>query len=120
MCIAKLKDNNTLTSARTVCETESRLYRIDNEGLLIPEFDDKDRSMIRRQDRGIFYKVYSTDVFRGNPKNCKVDFLGKKMYAVKVPKICGLDIDDIEDFNLIEAIIKYRKADLKKFLHVEI
>jgi CMP-N,N'-diacetyllegionaminic acid synthase len=114
-CIDKLLNDDSYSAARTVCETEGRLYRLDN-GILVPQFDDKGKSMIRRQETGIFYKVFSTDVFRGKPRNCGVDFLGRKVYGVEIPKICGLDIDDDEDFNLIENLIK-NSNDVQQYLY---
>lgn len=114
-CINILLSNNQYSSARTVCETEGRLYKLNETNKLTPQFNDFGKSMIRRQDVGNFYKVFSTDVFRGNPKNCKNDFLGRNIFGVEIPKICGLDIDDQEDFDLIEVIIK-TKPSVQKYL----
>lgn len=116
-CIQTLLNTNKFTSARTVCETESRLYKIDKHNTLIPDFDDHGKSMIRRQEIGTFYKVFSTDVFRGNPKNYNPDFLGRNVYGMNIPKICGLDIDDLEDFELIETLIQNRIRSVKKYLY---
>lgn len=33
------------------------------------------------------------------------DFLGRNVLGVKIPKICGLDIDDLEDFGVMDAIL---------------
>jgi CMP-N-acetylneuraminic acid synthetase len=107
-CIQLLIDNPSLDSCRTVIEAESRLYGIKDK-ILIPNFDDHGKSMIRRQDVIKGYKVYSTDVFRGNPKNVSSQFLGKNVGAVIVDKICGLDIDDLIDLIMVESLIKYNK-----------
>lgn len=103
-CIQLLIDNPEFTAARTVCESESRLYSIkDNE--LIPSFEDGGKSMIRRQDVGIKYKVFSTDIIRSTNKNTGDDFLGRKVAAVVTNKLCGLDIDDEMDFKIVESIV---------------
>ena len=114
-CIQKLLTDDKFSSARTICETEGRLYKLDENNQLIPKFNDLGKSMIRRQDIGNFYKVYSTDVFRGKPKNSGSDFLGRKVFGVEISKICGLDIDDQEDFDLIEVLIK-TKPGVQKYL----
>lgn len=104
-CIETLEKNDAFSSARTVCESEARLYSINSDGRLTPEFDDFGKSMIRRQNIGTRYKVFSTDVIRFNPNRITDDFLGRSVYGLPVHKICGLDIDDLDDFQLIEAII---------------
>ena len=104
-CIDLLVADPQLTAARTVCESEARLYRIE-AGRLIPEFDDHGKSMIRRQEIGERYRVYSTDVLRF-PKDGSVsaDFLGRNVAAVVTSKICGMDIDDLADFEIAEVLL---------------
>lgn len=103
-CVEKLKTDPQWTAARTICETESRLYKLCGDDLL-PDFDDGGKSMIRRQEVGTRYKVFSTDVIRFDPERITDDFLGRRVYGVRIPKICGLDIDDAEDFGVMDAII---------------
>jgi CMP-N-acetylneuraminic acid synthetase len=103
-CIDILTEDPTYTSARTVCETESRIYRISDQEL-IPKFDDGGKSMIRRQDIGTHYKVYSTDVIRASNRNTGDDFLGNKVAAVVTNKLCGFDIDDQMDFDIVNSIL---------------
>lgn len=117
-CVDVLRDDTRFTAARTVCETEGRLYSLGLEGGLKPEFDDQGKSMIRRQDIGTRYKVFSTDVLRFDPDNITNDFLGRSVYGVPVHKICGLDIDDLNDFQLIEAIINGNRSLVSDFLHL--
>lgn len=114
-CIDILIKKEEYTAARTVCESESRLYKLD-ESNLVPVFDDKGKSMIRRQDVGVSYKVFSTDVIRFDPDNISDDFLGRKVYGVVINKMCGLDIDDSEDFQIVESIIKYNKDMVDPYL----
>lgn len=108
LCVNRLITEDKLTSCRTICEAESRLY-ITHEDLLLPYFDDYGRSMVRRQDVQKAYKVFSTDVFRFDPGNINSNFLGDKVGYVKTNKICGLDVDDIIDFYIIELLILYKK-----------
>tara|TARA_R110000850_G_scaffold158274_3_gene282423 strand:+ start:377 stop:1087 length:711 start_codon:yes stop_codon:yes gene_type:complete len=117
-CIAVLENDKSYTAARTVCESEARLYRIEDNNLLVPDFDDQKRSMARRQDVGTRYKVYSTDVIRFDPENITDDFLGRNVYGIPVHKICGMDIDDLDDFELIEAVINGNKKLTEKYLYL--
>lgn len=103
-CIDRLKSDSSLSSARTVCESECRLYK-NIDGILTPNFEDHGKSMIRRQDIGTQYKVYSTDVFRADKKDTSDSFLGQKVAAVVTNKLCGLDIDDEMDFKIVESIL---------------
>lgn len=104
-CIEVLKADSEYTAARTVCESEARLYSL-NDGVLLPSFDDMGKSMIRRQVIGTRYKVFSTDVLRYRPDDINDNFLGRRVFGVAVNKLCGLDIDDAEDFEMIDAIAK--------------
>ncbi|MEK7650695.1 MAG: acylneuraminate cytidylyltransferase family protein [Patescibacteria group bacterium] len=103
-CIDRLIKDESLTACRTVVETECRLYRVE-DGILRPDFDDRGRSMIRRQEVGKRYKVFSTDVFRGKPKNSGTAFLGNNVGAVIVDKLYGVDIDDEDDLAIAEKIL---------------
>jgi hypothetical protein len=103
--IEKLVKDETLTSCRVVVRAESRLYSGCN-GLLIPQFNDHGKSMIRRQDLNPMYRVYSTDIIRSNTFDYSKAFLGNRVGYVEAPKICGLDIDDELDFQIIESLMK--------------
>jgi CMP-N,N'-diacetyllegionaminic acid synthase len=105
-CIQLLKNNSSYSAARTVCESEGRLYQVEGEQL-VPGFDDMGKSMMRRQDFGNRYKVFSTDVFRSDKKNTGDDFLGRNVAAVISNKLCGLDIDDLFDFQVVENVVKH-------------
>lgn len=115
-CIEVLNNDITLTSARTVCETECRLYTIDNNNILETDFKDHNKSMIRRQDIGKKFKVYSTDIIRADKLDTSDDFLGRKVYGVEVNKICGYDIDDEIDFSIVESLVKYNKTLVDEYL----
>ena len=56
------------------------------------------------------YRVFNTDVFRGNPKNCSSDFLGSQVGYVVGSKLCGFDIDDEVDLQIATQIFKSMKV----------
>ncbi|HLU17276.1 MAG TPA: acylneuraminate cytidylyltransferase family protein [Edaphocola sp.] len=111
-----LKRSPQLSAVRTVCESEGRLYRID-EGFLRPDFDDQQKSMIRRQDIGKRYKVFSTDILRFTAGNLHDDFLGRNVLALETNKICGLDIDDEIDFKIVKCLVESRLDFLQQYIH---
>ena len=114
-CIDQLKNDASLTASRTVCESEGRLYKVESD-ILVPSFDDNGKSMMRRQDFGDRYKVFSTDVFRADTKNTTDDFLGRKVGAVVTNKLCGLDIDDEFDFQIVENVLKHNKTLIDEYI----
>jgi CMP-N,N'-diacetyllegionaminic acid synthase len=114
-CIGQLVSDSTLTASRTVCESEGRLYKVESD-TLVPSFDDLGKSMMRRQDFGDRYKVFSTDVFRADKKNTSDDFLGRKVGAVVTNKLCGLDIDDEFDFQIVENVLKYNRSIIDEYI----
>ena len=104
-CIKVLMEDSSLTAARTVVRAENRLYEIEGDRL-IAGFDDGGKSMMRRQDMQKSYKVFSTDVFRFKGNSFGNDFLGRNVYAVETDNTCGLDIDDIFDFEIVRNILE--------------
>lgn len=112
-----LKKRSDITAVRTVCESESRLYSIDKNENLIPNFDDKGKSMIRRQDLDIAYKVFSTDIFRFSKQNINDRFLGDRVMGLPINKVCGLDIDDEFDFNLVKYLIESKNDMVNQYIH---
>jgi len=107
-CINLICSDNTVSAVRTVVEAENRLYGI-KDGVLMPQFEDHGRSMIRRQEMGNSYKVFSTDVFRFSKDNLHDSFLGNNVRGFVTNKICGLDIDDNDDFEIANAIFGLRR-----------
>ena len=64
----------------------------------------------RRQDREKFYEESSTVYcvsYKYFKKTKKI--VDNRPYAFLVPKMESIDINDIEDFNIASAIIKYKK-----------
>ena len=117
-CIQRMINEPLMTACRTVCNSESRLYKVAN-GRLVPDFDDRGgRSMIRRQDVPPAYKVYSLDVFRASNQDVSPYFLGDNIGYEVIPKICGLDIDDELDWDYVEYILSNKFDEASCYIHV--
>lgn len=101
-------------SVRLVTEGEPRLYQI-SESYLSPCFDDGGRSMIRRQEFPATYKVFHTDIFWYHNIAMQERFLGSRIKAVPVHKICAMDVDGQDDFDMIEAIMASAGPMLKQY-----
>lgn len=110
-----LMEHPEITAVRTVCDTEARLYNIE-EGNLVPCFNDHGKSMIRRQDIGKRFKVFSTDIFRFGKDKLHEDFIGRDVYGLETNKICGLDIDDEIDFKIVKYLIESKMDEVQQFL----
>ncbi|WP_171393476.1 acylneuraminate cytidylyltransferase family protein [Vibrio mediterranei] len=113
--IFELKENKNLSAVRTVIEAENRLYNI-NDKYLVANFDDMNKSMMRRQDMPKSYKVFSTDIFRFKNKEIHEDFLGRNILAIESNKICGLDIDDIVDFHVVKSLVEHSQDLVNEYL----
>ena len=114
-CIQALLDDISLTASRTVVPAENRLYHLDGTRLT-PDFDDFGKSMVRRQDMPVSYKVFSTDVFRFRGNRFEDDFLGQRVSAIETDPICGLDIDDLFDFEVVRNIIENMPGIVSEYL----
>jgi len=115
-CVERMVCNPSLTACRVVVESESRLYKLDGEKLK-PTFPTFGCSMIRRQDVGLAYRVFCTDVFRGG--DASENFLGDSVGAVVADKICGVDIDDEFDFNVAESIIQKMQHRINRYVKLK-
>lgn len=112
--LALSKLDELTDSVRLVTEGEPRLYEIRDD-YLIPQFEDGGRSMIRRQEFPTSYKVFHTDIFWYKNISKGRKFLGDKVKAVNIHKLCAMDVDGVEDFELIEALIASSSSLVKKF-----
>jgi CMP-N-acetylneuraminic acid synthetase len=112
--LSKLDAN--VDSVRLVTEGEPRLYEIQSD-FLVPRFDDGGRSMIRRQEFPSTYKVFHTDIFWYRNIAKGKEFLGKKVRAVPIHKICAMDVDGFEDFQMIEALMASNSSLVDKYSH---
>lgn len=115
-CINALKENKNFSAARTVIEAENRLYRINKKNNLESSFNDNNKSMMRRQDMESSYRVFSTDVFRFKDNQFNNNFLGNKIFPVVSNKICGLDIDDSLDFEIVKNLINFSPSIVNEYL----
>lgn len=107
--------DDSMDSVRLVTEGEPRLYEV-RDGWLVPRFDDGGRSMIRRQEFPPSYKVFHTDIFWYRNIAKEGRFLGDRVRAMLVHKLCAMDVDGIEDFELIEALIRSDAAVVKHYV----
>ena len=115
-CIESLNNDPSLSSARTVYQTESRLYKME-DNIITPDFNDQGKSMIRRQDVPSKYKVLSTDIIRADKLNTTNDFLGRNVYGIEINQICGFDIDNYLDFKIVKSLIENSKNLVSEYLH---
>ena len=68
--------------------------------------------MVRRQEMTKTFNVYHTDIFWYKNLSLGSNFLGDKILPLVINRICSLDIDDISDFNVAEALLE---SDLEHF-----
>lgn len=66
--------------------------------------------MIRRQEFPENIQSVHTDIFWYENLKWGERFLGERVKAVPVHKICAMDMDGPEDFELIEALMAARSA----------
>lgn len=96
--------NRGMSAARVVTEVDPRLYT-DKDGRLSPMFDDHGVSMMRRQGMSPYFQVFNVDVFRWPEGKCSDDYLGRDVGFAVAPKLCGVDIDTLEDAQFAEALL---------------
>ena len=108
--------NPDIDSVRLVTDGEPRLYEIRDE-YLVPRFDDGGRSMIRRQEFPPVYKVFHTEIFWYRNIAWGERYLGDKVLAFPVHKLCAMDIDGIEDFEMIEALMSTKMRLIRAHTH---
>lgn len=121
-CHADLEDalammDRDTDSVRLVTEGEPRLYE-SIDGYLVPRFDDGGRSMIRRQEFPPVFRVFHTDIFWYDNLHQGQRFLGEKVRFQVIHKLCAMDVDGPEDFEIIEGIMTSRPAFAKKYMSV--
>ena len=105
-CIDLLTKDKTYTAARTICAAESRLYK--KVGTLIkPDFNIKNKSMIRRQDINENTKFFQQMFFALTMVLPMKNSLVIKLQELSLLKFVE-DIDDIIDFEIVECLIKHK------------
>ncbi len=100
-----------------VHKEEPRLFYSKNKKLLIPiNKKMKNISMIRGQDCKPLYSIFSGEFFNF-PKKYNRNFLGNKKYFIEAPKYTKHDIDNKDDLDLINNLIKKDKKLFSKYIH---
>lgn len=102
-CISLVR-NRGMSAGRVVTEVDPRLYA-EQGGRLIPLFDDHGASMMRRQGLAPCFHVFNVDVFKWPQEKCPDDYLGRDVGFAIAPKLCGVDIDTLEDAQFAEALL---------------
>jgi len=115
LCLSKIKEDNSISASRIVTRAENRLYEIAGSTLKAT-FNDKGKSMIRRQDMPESYKVFNTDIFRFKGNKFEPNYLGNNIFPVVSSPICGLDIDDVFDFEVVKNIVETDSEVINEFL----
>ena len=100
-----LKSSSKVDSMRLIIPADPRLYFVNKGYLESYSFKSK-YSMVRRQNFPETYNVFHTDIFWYKNISLGKRFLGKKIDHFIIHKICGIDIDLLEDFELAEALLK--------------
>jgi CMP-N-acetylneuraminic acid synthetase len=114
--------DDAIDSVRIVSETESRLHVINSEGFVAPMLSgwDATRSVMRRSEFPAAYKPFNLDVLRHAGWLARGSkYMGSRVKPIVEHKITGVDIDEADDFELVDALISIRPrpAFLKKFVH---
>jgi CMP-N,N'-diacetyllegionaminic acid synthase len=117
-----LRGDPLLDSVRIVSRADARLCQINSEGFLEPLLPnwDRNRSIMRRQEFPDVYDPYNLDVFRHIGWEQRYsNFMGRRIKPIVEHKITGVDINDADDFALVDALIsmKPRPRFLEEFVH---
>lgn len=117
-----LRSDPQLDSVRIVSRADARLCQINAEGFLEPLLPswDRNRSIMRRQEFPDVYDPFNLDVFRhAGWVERYSNFMGRRIKPIVEHKITGLDINDEDDFVLVDALIsmKPRPQFLERFVH---
>ena len=106
-----LADRRDVNSVRIVSEADPRLHQIDKEGFLAPYgpgWDPTLSKMLRSQFPKV-YQPYNLEVFRhGGWVARDGRFMGERVFPIVAAKITGLDIDDMDTFEIAKALIEMR------------
>tara|TARA_B100001540_G_scaffold253379_1_gene229996 strand:- start:3 stop:707 length:705 start_codon:yes stop_codon:yes gene_type:complete len=104
-------------SVLVVHKSESRLYKSNGHMLSPINSKLKNRSMIRSQDCKPLYSIFSGEFFYLKRKINK-NFLGNKKRFVIAPKLTNFDIDNFDDLEILNRLIKSSRNIYKKYIHV--
>lgn len=96
-----------------ICKTESQnpafLVKKDSSGYLVG-YENKDMKAVRRQDiKDIFFFEGSVYVSQVDALLNKKTFYHDHTIGYEFPKWKSLEVDDIDDFIMIEALLNYKR-----------
>jgi len=117
-----LLNDDSIDSVRVVSESDARLHVINADGFLEPLSPNWDpaRSVMRRSEFPTAYKPFNLDVLRhAGWLERGANYMGRRIKPIVENRITGLDIDDMDDLNLADAIISLRPRPefLTEFIH---
>tara|TARA_Y100000590_G_scaffold24607_1_gene28000 strand:- start:146 stop:883 length:738 start_codon:yes stop_codon:yes gene_type:complete len=75
------------------------------------------KSMVRRQEVKLAYKIFHGEFFIF-PKKYNKKFLGSNLLSMPLPSQCSLDIDTIEDIKNGEAMFSVNSKKIRKYVHL--
>ena len=104
-----LKTRPEVDSVRHVNASETRVCKINDQGYLEPLSPDwpQDRSVIRRTEFPTAYQVFNLDVLRHkNLARWGSAYMGKAIVPIIGEAITGLDVNNVDDFELVKAVIE--------------
>lgn len=112
--IIQLVENSLATSAVGICKTESQnpafLVKKDQNSLLIG-YENLGMKVVRRQDISDVYffegSVYVSDISTLLEKG---SFYHDQTLGYEFPKWKSFEIDDLDDFIIVEALMSYKKG----------
>ena len=118
-----LESRPQVDSVRIVSETESRIHHINDSGYLEPTSPlwDPGRSKIRRTELPCAFQPFNLEVFRHeNWAGFGSRFMGDRIHPIIRPRITGLDIDDLDSFEIVKALIEAdpRPSVVAKYVHL--
>jgi CMP-N-acetylneuraminic acid synthetase len=104
-CIFQVSSGG-FNASRVVTRVDPRRYSVEGAEIT-PLFDTRGASMVQRQGMQVQVSVFNIDVFKWPSLPCPQDFLGSKVGFAIAPKLCGVDIDSEEDFEIAEALLSF-------------
>jgi CMP-N,N'-diacetyllegionaminic acid synthase len=121
--IEMLRQNPELDSVRIVTEGDARLHHINGEGYLEPLLPawDPARSKMRRSEFPKTYFPFNLEIFRHRGwQERGALFMGRKIAPIVLPKVTGLDVDDLDGFEIIRSLIESRPRSqlLDNYVHL--
>ena len=108
--LALLADE-TIDSVRIVSKAEARLHTINAEGYLeplLPGWDSR-RSVMLRNEFPAAYSPFNLHVFRHSGWIARgANYMGTRIVPIREHRVTGIDIEDEDDFDLVEALMAVR------------